>query len=207
MARFGIWTVAAVCALIGSHSFLPARAVQARAQPAPKPAIKTPMRIASVKLAGFDMQSPGAKPAPLSIELGLADSARGVTRNEDDPTTGGQLAGRFCRWNPAGGMGFYADTAYTSNGARRDIFILVEYLDDASSNSVLALGYMAANASSSGGYHMVKGPAFTGSGAWRKYQFHVTDAKWDRRPSFHSSNPASDFWFSVKPEGYFHTAR
>lgn len=159
-------------------------------------------KIASVKVADFDMLAAGARPAPLSIDLGTSDVTKGLIRNDDDPSTAGDFGGRACRYNPAGrGAGFFADQAYSKKGTKPEFYIVVEYFDDATSGSSLTMGYMSGpgfQMGMSGEFQTVNGPYYQGTRTWRKHQFHITDAKWDRRQSMSGRKPASDFWFIVE---------
>jgi hypothetical protein len=159
------------------------------------------VKIASVKIADFDMTAPVAKPAPLSIELGPVNTEAGITMNPDDPSLG-ESVGRAYRYNPHyPGQGFYADQAYAQQGAKREFYVLIEYLDDFP-QGVLRMGYMSAGGEFAGLYNNADGPAFENSGTWKTHQFHVKDAKWDRRPSMTpGKGPASDFWFSPVDDG------
>lgn len=166
----------------------------------PHHTISTSPKIATIKVADFDMLAPGARPAPLSLDLGTSQGA-GIVANADDPSVPISVHGRTARYNPRwNGCGFYADQAYTANGSKKDLYVLVEYLDDGTSGLSLQLGSMSAQPDRPGGYTNTTGPLFQHSGQWKTHQFHVTDAKWDRRSSQRAANPASDFWFTFSTQ-------
>jgi hypothetical protein len=170
--------------------------------------------IGAVRVADFDMLAPGAKEAPLALDLATSDTQRGIVRNEDDPSSAGVKGGRGCRWNPRStGAGFYADREFAQQGARKDMYVLVEYFDSLSAGTPILLGYMCDDPEAFSGFKQVEGDKSAGSNTWKKFQVHLTDAKFDRRPSMSSARIASDFWVTYSsssqdtfyPSGYGYT--
>ncbi|MDO8588391.1 MAG: PKD domain-containing protein [Armatimonadota bacterium] len=124
--------------------------------------------------------------AAVSIDLGSPDMTDGITNPQppDGDTTPINQDGINCRRNldPSGSpadAGFYfaVSDSFAFEGGNPDLYISIDYYDTGS--GTLELTYDAADLA----YKSAGAVALTGSGDWKQYVWHVTDAYFGNRQS------------------------
>ena len=160
--------------------------------------------------AGFPSKVPdkwGTATATLlevSIDLGSPDLLNGMThpQNADGTTSAVTMGSRSCRQNvnPSVDLYFYfgVSDGYAFQGSRQDLYIVVEYFDTGTGS--LGLHYDSNTGNTLPAFYKSGGSvALTGSGAWKRKVFHVTDAYFGNR-----QNAGADFRISKSGGGYFY---
>ena len=138
----------------------------------PKP-VKGVPKVASIQVAEFDMLAPGAKPAPVRIELGEKITITGPAVLDDTLASAGIVEGRECRWNPAGlGLGTLRvdNRVLSSTAAAADLFVLLDYFDGPPDGVSLTARYRAFSDPGKTRYGNEDGPPLTGSNTWKRHQ-------------------------------------
>lgn len=167
------------CVASGLAVTVPLKYVTARefARPA-----QNVVRIASVKVADFDMLAKPDSPPLAEIKLGASDQGRNMSRFENSDTIPDEVAGVQCRRaQPGRALDFAVDDSVVFNGNKPDLYILVEYFDQGSTGECLEIAYDSADPSIRGAFKEFGATPFENSGTWKKKQFHVSDAQFSNR--------------------------
>lgn len=154
-------------------------------------------KFAEIAIADHDLMAPGAAPPQASLEAGTTDVVHGLTAQDSGSTVEGtderrpRVAGRHCM--PAMNGCFSLELTGTLATAK-EAYVLVDYLDNMTSATQLELRYQSVAApGEQGAYEMIPGPVFSGSGTWKRYQFHVPDPGF-LRPSLGKSSRQFEFY-------------
>ena len=156
-------------------------------------AVYSCLRVYEEDLGGAATPLCGEEPPPpesLSVDLGLADLAEGIThpQSADGDTTAATIDDRNCRRNldpgatPADNYFYFAvDDLYAFEGNRPEVYVTLDYYDTGTGDLELHYDSSDFGGAMAGAYKSGGTIALTGADTWMQHTFHLTDAYFGNR--------------------------
>lgn len=154
-------------------------------------------KIASAKIADFDMTAPGAREPQLSIDFAAPERSKGFLVPKDEYTSKGQVAGRACTWIPgATGMQLLCTSESLSKLSGRRLYLEIEYFDDVASH-VLYLTHLSSESRKPFQRCSLYGPVLEGTKTWRKCQLPINGWLGDKRRDPSLGSVGESYWLNL----------